>query len=108
MKMNSASACRRCGIDAFLAEETCWANRPGTTPPPWSAGARRAWGSIPIDEVAGYVPEPGRLIGTHFMNPPCPIPAVEVIRGVRTSTGAVLRADASLIPALLRPREAPQ
>jgi methoxymalonate biosynthesis protein len=41
--------------------------------------------SIPIDELAGSVPQPGMLVGTHFMNPAYLIPNVEVIRGPRTA-----------------------
>jgi methoxymalonate biosynthesis protein len=40
--------------------------------------------SIPIDELAGALPDPAQLIGIHFMNPPFLIRTVEVIRGVRT------------------------
>jgi len=40
--------------------------------------------SIPIDELADAVARPEDFIGTHFMNPPCLIPTVEVIRGKRT------------------------
>jgi methoxymalonate biosynthesis protein len=40
---------------------------------------------IPIDEMATKLPQPDRLIGTHFMNPPYLIEQVEVIRGCRTS-----------------------
>ncbi|GAA2691350.1 MULTISPECIES: 3-hydroxyacyl-CoA dehydrogenase family protein [Actinosynnema] len=45
--------------------------------------------SIPIDELAGHVPDPARLIGTHFMNPPYLIPTVEVVRGARTGPDAL-------------------
>ncbi|AXX30646.1 3-hydroxyacyl-CoA dehydrogenase family protein [Actinosynnema pretiosum subsp. pretiosum] len=45
--------------------------------------------SIPIDELAGHVPDPARLIGTHFMNPPYLIPTVEVVRGARTGADAL-------------------
>jgi methoxymalonate biosynthesis protein len=44
---------------------------------------------IPIDELAGTVPRPGVLIGTHFMNPSYLIPMVEVIRGPRTAEETV-------------------
>jgi methoxymalonate biosynthesis protein len=40
--------------------------------------------SIPIDELADSVARPEDFLGTHFMNPPCLIPTVEVIRGRRT------------------------
>ena len=39
---------------------------------------------IPVDELAGGLPAPERLVGTHFMNPPYLISQVEVIRGRRT------------------------
>ncbi|MEV7046523.1 3-hydroxyacyl-CoA dehydrogenase family protein [Amycolatopsis sp. NPDC051061] len=41
--------------------------------------------SIPIDELAGCLADPTRLVGTHFMNPCYLIPAAEVVRGPRTS-----------------------
>jgi methoxymalonate biosynthesis protein len=44
---------------------------------------------IPIDEMANWVPRPGELIGTHFMNPPYLIEMVEVIRGPRTGQETV-------------------
>ncbi|MFD8278863.1 3-hydroxyacyl-CoA dehydrogenase family protein [Streptomyces solisilvae] len=45
--------------------------------------------SIPIDELAGFIADPARLVGTHFMNPPYLIPTVEVIRGPRTGETAM-------------------
>ena len=39
---------------------------------------------IPIDELADSLDRPGRLVGTHFMNPTYLIRQVEVIRGPRT------------------------
>lgn len=45
--------------------------------------------SIPVDELAGALAEPSRLIGVHFMNPPFLIKTVEVIRGARTSDEAM-------------------
>ncbi|MEV6797181.1 3-hydroxyacyl-CoA dehydrogenase family protein [Micromonospora rifamycinica] len=49
---------------------------------------------IPIDELAGALPRPHQLVGTHFMNPAYLIDLVEVIRGPRTgeATMAALRA----------------
>lgn len=41
--------------------------------------------SIPVDDLAGYHPRPGEVVGTHFMNPPYLIRTVEVVRGPRTS-----------------------
>ncbi|MFE2188555.1 3-hydroxyacyl-CoA dehydrogenase family protein [Streptomyces sp. NPDC059455] len=57
--------------------------------------------SIPIDELAGFVADPARLVGTHFMNPPYLIPTVEVIRGPRTGE-AVMTAVTDLLRALER------
>lgn len=39
---------------------------------------------IPIDELAGSLPRPEQLVGTHFMNPAYLIDLVEVIRGPLT------------------------
>lgn len=41
--------------------------------------------SIPVDELAAAADDPGRVIGTHFMNPPYLITQVEVVRGPRTA-----------------------
>ncbi|MEV5778319.1 3-hydroxyacyl-CoA dehydrogenase family protein [Streptomyces antimycoticus] len=57
--------------------------------------------SIPIDELAGFIADPARLVGTHFMNPPYLIPTVEVIRGPRTGD-AVMTAVTDLLRALER------
>lgn len=46
---------------------------------------------IPIDEMAGWVPRPGELIGAHFMNPTYLINTVEVIRGNRTTDSTLER-----------------
>ncbi|AZS89529.1 3-hydroxyacyl-CoA dehydrogenase family protein [Streptomyces griseoviridis] len=40
--------------------------------------------AIPIDELARATVRPVDLVGTHFMNPPCLIGTVEVIRGTHT------------------------
>lgn len=45
--------------------------------------------AIPIDEQAGALTQPERLVGVHFMNPPYLIRAVEVIRGPRTGDRAL-------------------
>ncbi|GAB4141439.1 MAG: fatty acid oxidation complex subunit alpha FadJ [Planctomycetota bacterium] len=50
--------------------------------------------SLPIDEMASSVPEPERVVGIHFFNPPEKMPLVEVIRGSRTSEEAVASACA--------------
>lgn len=57
--------------------------------------------SIPIDELAGFIADPARLVGTHFMNPPYLIPTVEVIRGPRTGEAA-MTAVTDLLRALER------
>ncbi|MDT0436494.1 MULTISPECIES: 3-hydroxyacyl-CoA dehydrogenase family protein [Streptomyces] len=40
--------------------------------------------AIPIGELARATARPAELVGTHFMNPPCLIGTVEVVRGART------------------------
>ncbi|MFB6787497.1 3-hydroxyacyl-CoA dehydrogenase family protein [Streptomyces olivaceus] len=57
--------------------------------------------AIPIDELAGHLPDAARLIGTHFMNPPYLIPTVEVVRGAGTGE-ATLAAVRRLLGALAR------
>ncbi|MEW6262016.1 MAG: 3-hydroxyacyl-CoA dehydrogenase family protein [Thermodesulfobacteriota bacterium] len=42
--------------------------------------------ALRISDLALGLPYPGRLVGTHFWNPPQIIPCVEVIRGDQTST----------------------
>ncbi|CAL9626675.1 3-hydroxyacyl-CoA dehydrogenase family protein [Streptomyces sp. enrichment culture] len=56
---------------------------------------------IPVDELAEAVPHPEDLVGTHFMNPPFLIKAVEVIRGPRTGERTLARVG-SLLTALGR------
>jgi len=48
--------------------------------------------SLPIDEMAAAVPNPGRVVGVHFFNPPEKMPLVEVIRGERSSDAAIATA----------------
>ncbi|GAB2934634.1 3-hydroxyacyl-CoA dehydrogenase family protein [Streptomyces heilongjiangensis] len=57
--------------------------------------------AIPIDELARSTARPVDLVGTHFMNPPCLIPTVEVIRGTHTGV-ATLDALRALLAALGR------
>lgn len=57
--------------------------------------------AIPIDELARAAARPADLIGTHFMNPPCLIRTVEVIRGTHTSE-ATVDALRALLSALRR------
>ncbi|GAA4473730.1 3-hydroxyacyl-CoA dehydrogenase family protein [Phytohabitans houttuyneae] len=52
--------------------------------------------SIPVDELAGALPDPTSLVGTHFMNPAYLIKAVEVIRGSRTGEPAMAAVTALL------------
>lgn len=44
-----------------------------------------------ITEIAQQAAHPGRVIGTHWWNPPYLIPLVEVVRGERTATETVER-----------------
>jgi methoxymalonate biosynthesis protein len=52
--------------------------------------------AIPVDELAEALSVPADLVGAHFMNPPYLIEGVEVVRGPRTGTEALARADAVL------------
>jgi methoxymalonate biosynthesis protein len=51
---------------------------------------------IPVDELAGVLADPGRLVGTHFMNPTYLIKQVEVVRGRRTREDATVGLTAYL------------
>ncbi|MDH5276030.1 MAG: 3-hydroxyacyl-CoA dehydrogenase NAD-binding domain-containing protein [Gammaproteobacteria bacterium] len=42
--------------------------------------------SIPLEELAGCLREPGRLIGMHFFNPVAKLPLVEIIAATSSST----------------------
>jgi methoxymalonate biosynthesis protein len=57
--------------------------------------------AIPVDELAGRTTRPQDVVGTHFMNPPYLIRAVEVVRGPRTGDAA-MAALRSLLAALDR------
>jgi len=48
--------------------------------------------SLSIDAMASAVPQPERVVGIHFFNPPEKMPLCEVIRGIRTSDTAVATA----------------
>ncbi len=48
--------------------------------------------SLSVDEMAVAVPNPERLVGIHFFNPPEKMPLVEIIRGSSTSDAAVATA----------------
>ncbi|MEZ5331545.1 MAG: 3-hydroxyacyl-CoA dehydrogenase NAD-binding domain-containing protein [Thermoanaerobaculia bacterium] len=50
--------------------------------------------SLSIDEIAGDVAAPERVIGMHFFNPVHKMPLVEVVRGRRTGDEAVRRVAA--------------
>ncbi|MCA9117339.1 MAG: hypothetical protein KDA79_19855 [Planctomycetaceae bacterium] len=41
--------------------------------------------ALPISSLADGLPHAGRLVGTHFWNPPYVLPCVEVVRGDRTT-----------------------
>lgn len=46
---------------------------------------------IPITELGEFVPDPERVIGCHWWNPPYLLPLVEVVRGEETADGIVDR-----------------
>jgi 3-hydroxyacyl-CoA dehydrogenase/enoyl-CoA hydratase/3-hydroxybutyryl-CoA epimerase len=48
--------------------------------------------SLSVDGMADAVPNPERVVGIHFFNPPEKMPLVEVIRGPRTGDAAVATA----------------
>jgi 3-hydroxybutyryl-CoA dehydrogenase len=45
--------------------------------------------SYDVNSFAGLVPEPGRMLGTHWYNPPQIVPCVEVIPAETTSTETI-------------------
>lgn len=45
--------------------------------------------SIPLDEIAAVLPDPGRLIGLHFFNPVAKMPLVELIAGEHSHPAAL-------------------
>ena len=47
--------------------------------------------AIPIGDIAAELDDPGRLIGTHFWNPPWAIDLVEVVQGEDTRDDVVAR-----------------
>lgn len=49
-----------------------------------------------ITEIAAYAANPGRIVGTHWWNPPYLIPVVEVIHGAATRTDVVQKVIALL------------
>ncbi|MEZ3161737.1 3-hydroxyacyl-CoA dehydrogenase family protein [Microbacterium sp. BWT-B31] len=50
--------------------------------------------SIDIDELAGALDDPSRLLGLHWFNPAVIVPCVEVVVGARTSEETVVAASA--------------
>jgi 3-hydroxyacyl-CoA dehydrogenase / enoyl-CoA hydratase / 3-hydroxybutyryl-CoA epimerase len=48
--------------------------------------------ALPIEEIAGHVPNPTRIIGIHFFNPVSRMPLVELILGKTTSAETAQRA----------------
>jgi 3-hydroxybutyryl-CoA dehydrogenase len=48
---------------------------------------------LPVSQIAARVSRPGRLVGTHWWNPPGLIPVVEVVRGQHTSDETMDRAE---------------
>ncbi len=46
---------------------------------------------IPITELGTFVPDPERVVGCHWWNPPYLLPLVEVVRGAETSTDVIDR-----------------
>lgn len=50
--------------------------------------------SLSVDDLAGTVSQPERVLGLHFFNPPASMKLVEIVRGDRTSDAAIERARA--------------
>jgi 3-hydroxyacyl-CoA dehydrogenase/enoyl-CoA hydratase/3-hydroxybutyryl-CoA epimerase len=50
--------------------------------------------SIPLEEIAAVLHQPGRLVGIHFFNPVARLPLIEVVEGAASDAGAVARAMA--------------
>ena len=48
---------------------------------------------LPVSQIAARASHPGRIVGTHWWNPPGLIPVVEVVRGQRTSDETMDRAE---------------
>jgi 3-hydroxyacyl-CoA dehydrogenase/enoyl-CoA hydratase/3-hydroxybutyryl-CoA epimerase len=55
--------------------------------------------SLPIEQIAAALPDPGRLIGVHFFNPVPQMPLVEVVRGPN-SREDVVRQGCSFVTAI--------
>ena len=52
---------------------------------------------LPVTQIAVLVPDAGRVVGTHWWNPPDLIPIVEVTAGARTSAATTRRITAALV-----------
>lgn len=50
--------------------------------------------SLPLEEIASTLTDPGRLVGIHFFNPVARLPLVEVVRGSQTREEEVRKAAA--------------
>ena len=48
--------------------------------------------SIPLEELAPVLRDPGRLVGLHFFNPVAQMQLVEIVRGAHTSAASLERA----------------
>ena len=48
--------------------------------------------SLPIDAMAEGLPDPGKVVGIHFFNPPEKMPLVEIVRGARTTPATIATA----------------
>ncbi|MCF7689117.1 MAG: hypothetical protein K9N01_12550, partial [Cephaloticoccus sp.] len=48
--------------------------------------------ALPIEEIAGQVPNPGRTLGIHFFNPVSRMPLVELILGTHTTAATAATA----------------
>ncbi len=66
--------------------------------------------SLPLEELASGLEQPGRLIGLHFFNPVAKMPLIEVVAGDSSTEDAIARGQA-LVAAIdklpLRVRSAP-
>jgi len=50
--------------------------------------------SLSVTEIASAVADPGRVVGTHFFNPPVKMELLEIVKGHHTSERTVERAEA--------------
>jgi 3-hydroxyacyl-CoA dehydrogenase/enoyl-CoA hydratase/3-hydroxybutyryl-CoA epimerase len=47
--------------------------------------------SIPLDDIAVALKDPGRLIGVHFFNPVAQLPLIEIVEGKNSGTDSLAR-----------------